>query len=192
MSSNPRKQITTLLAELCAGESDAEAELVELVYEELRRVAEQMMRRERRDHTLQATAVVNEALIGLLEGDALREVDNRAYFFGIATQAMRQVLVDHARRRGANKRGGSQKRVALDSVMASFQDQSIDVLALDDALTRLAGMNERQSRVVMLRFFGGLTMREIAEQLKCSISTVEGDFRVARAWIRSQLVGSEQ
>ena len=186
MSSDPRKQITTLLADLRAGESDAEAELVELVYEELRRVADQMMRRERRDHTLQATAVVNEALIRLLEGDALHKVDNRAYFFGIATQAMRQVLVDHARRRGANKRGGSQERVALDSVLASFQEQSIDVLALDDALTRLAGMNERQSRVVMLRFFGGLTMREIAEQFKCSISTVEGDFRTAIAWLRSQ------
>lgn len=184
-----QKHVTTLLAEIQEGKEDAKNRLLGLVYEELKQVAGHLMRRERPDHTLQATALVNEAVLRLLERDALKHGANRAYFFGAATRAMRRVLVDHARRRATHKRGGAKKPVALDDVLNGFEEQHIDILALDEALNKLADLNERQADIVMRRFFGGLTMNEIAEQLDVCRATVENDFRAARAWLRGQLNG---
>lgn len=181
------QQVTTLLDEVRAGHADAQRRLVELIYDELHRIADGQMRLERQEHTLQPTALVNEALVRLIEDGAFHQAPNRAYLFGAATQAMRRVLVDHARRRAAGKRGGDRKRTALDDALAQFDSQKIDILALDEALRELELLNTRQSRIVMLRFFGGLTISQIAEQLTVSVGTVEADFRVARAWLRGRL-----
>ena len=187
----PKKQVTTLLGELRAGQTDARDRLFALVYEELRQLAGHLMRGERPNHTLEPTDLVNEAVLRLLGPDSLKLAYNRAYFFSAATRAMRQVLVDHARRRATRKRGGAKQRVALDSVLAGCYERNIDIIALDEALVELARLNERQSEIVSLRFFAGLTMKAIAEQLGVSVATVENDFRVARAWLRGQLGGSE-
>jgi RNA polymerase sigma factor (TIGR02999 family) len=184
----PQGELTSLLAAVRGGDEAARDHLVECVYQELRRVAAGLIRAEPTGHSLQPTALLHEALAHLLEADALRRAPNRAYLFGAAARAMRQVLVDHARQRNAGKRGGGQRRLPLDAVLLYFQEQRVDVLTLHEALDRLAVLDERQSQVVTLRFFGGLTVPEIAEQLGVSVSTVESDFRVARAWLRRQLM----
>jgi RNA polymerase sigma factor (TIGR02999 family) len=183
----PEGDVTALLGEIRAGDVRARDRLVERVYAELRRVAGGLMRAEPAGHSLQPTALLHEALADLLRGEALRQAPNRAYLFGAAARAMREVLVDHARRRRAEKRGAGRQRLPLDAVLLYFEEQKVDVLALHDALERLAALNERQSQVVTLRFFGGLTVPEVAEHLGVSVSTVESDFRVARAWLRQQL-----
>lgn len=184
-----RKQVTTLLGEIQAGNDEANNLLFTLVYEELTQLAGQLMRGERHGHTLEPTALVNEAVLRLLDQDVLEQTRNRAHFFGTAARAMRQVLVDHARSRAARKRGGAAQRVPLDSVLDSFHGQNIDVLALDEALTKLSKLEKRQSDVVVLRFFGGLTMSAIAGILGFSVATIENDFRIARAWLRGQIGG---
>ena len=149
-----------------------------------------LMRRERPDHTLQPTALVNEVFVRLLGRDALGGVPNRAYFFGAAAQAMRQVLVDHARQRQAAKRGGGRDRVPLDEVLDHFeQQQRLDVLALDEALADLARLNERHAQVVTLRFFGGLSVEETAEVLRVSPITVMREWKSAKAWLYRELAG---
>ena len=190
MADNSQSEVTTVLADIRSGSADAKNRLVELVYEELRRLAYQVMRKERPDHTLQPTALVHEALLRLLGGETLCSAPNRAYFFAAAAHAMRQVLVDHARRRAASKRGGDYERVTLDGVLGSLEQQNMDVLALDTALDELATWHERQSKVVVLRFFGGLTMPQIAQQLEVAVGTVENDWRIAKAWLRGQLCRS--
>lgn len=187
MSSGQISQFTEALSAAQTGDAAARARLVEVVYEELRRVAGGMMKRERPDHTLQPTALVNESLLRLLEGNNLGNVRDRAYFFAAAAQAMRRVLVDHARAKYAAKRGGVAGRVPLDDALALFEQQNMSVLDLDTALDELKNLDERQYQVVMLRFFGGLAVPDVAEQLEVSVGTVENDFRIARAWLRARI-----
>ena len=181
--------LTAILVEARAGDNNARDRLMHAVYGELRQMADVMMRRERPDHTLQPSALVNEALVRLLDGDALARAQDRRYLFAAAAQAMRHVLVDHARRRDAVKRDGGRHRVPLDQVLQFFEDRRLDVVALHEALDRLMTMDERQGLVVSLRFFVGLSVAEVAEVLDVSVGTVEGDWRIARAWLRTQLDG---
>jgi RNA polymerase sigma-70 factor (ECF subfamily) len=171
-------------------EGNPEDQLVRAIYDELRRVAARLMHRERPDHTLQPSALVHEALLRLLDGDALADVPNRRYLFSAAAQAMRQVLVDHARRRHAAKRLGGRIRLPLDEALVAFEERGLDVVALHDALDQLARSNPRQAQVVTLRFFGGLSVPEVAETLEVSDTTVEGDWRFARAWLLGRLGGA--
>jgi RNA polymerase sigma factor (TIGR02999 family) len=187
MADDAPSEVTTVLEEIRAGNPDALNKLARLVYDELRRIAAGLMRQERTDHTLQPTALVNEAMLRLLSREGLEAVQNRKYFFGAAARAMRQVLVDHARSRAADKRGGGRALDTLDEVLAVFERQNLDLLALNEALDELARLSARQSQVVTLRFFGGLTVPEVAEQLDVSVATVESDFRLARAFLRSRL-----
>jgi RNA polymerase sigma factor (TIGR02999 family) len=184
MAGEPQGTVTHLLAGVRAGKPLAKDQLVELVYDELRRLARSAMRRERPDHTLQPTALVNEAFVRLLSGDQLQYIHDRAYFYAAAAQAMRQVLVDHARQRKARKRGGSLERVPLDGLLDWYEQQQIDVLVVDEAVEELGRRSERQRDVVMLRVFGGLSMQEIADGLGVSVTTARADWRVARAWLR--------
>ena len=181
-----RGEITQLLAELSKGNRHAEAKLVPLVYNELRRLAGRYMRRERSDHTLQPTALVHEAYIRLVEQRGVNW-QSRAHFFGVAAELMRRILVDHARSRQAAKRGGMQQRVEIDDPMLATAKESTDLLALDEALARLGELDPRQSRIVELRFFGGMTVEETAEVLSISPKTVKRDWSVARAWLHAEI-----
>jgi RNA polymerase sigma factor (TIGR02999 family) len=187
MEADRQREVTTLLEAIRAGSPGARDQLIALVYDELRRLGGGLLRRERPGHTLQPTALVHEAVLRLFRPDALADPRGRAQFLAAAARAMRQVLVDHARRRAADKRGGGHGRRPLDDVLDHFAEQRLDLLAVHDALTRLAGLHERQSQVVELRFFGGYTVEEIAGQLEVSVSTVESDFRKATAFLRGQL-----
>jgi RNA polymerase sigma factor (TIGR02999 family) len=187
MEADRQREVTTLLEAIRAGNPGARDQLITLVYDELRRLGGGLLRRERPGHTLQPTALVHEAVLRLCRPDALAGPRGRAQFLAAAARAMRQVLVDHARRRAADKRGGGRERLPLDAVLDHFAQQRLDLLAVHDALTRLAGLHERQSQVVELRFFGGYTAEEIAEQLQVSVSTVESDFRKATAFLRGRL-----
>jgi RNA polymerase sigma-70 factor (ECF subfamily) len=181
-------EVTTLLDQIRAGRPDAQDKLVELVYQELRRLAAGLLRRERAGHTLQATALVHEALLRLHRPDALGGARNRSQFLAAAARAMGRVLVDHALRRAADKRGGGQSPLLLEEALDYSAEQRLDLLAIHEALDRLAELHARQAQVVELRFFGGYTVEEIAEQIQVSVSTVESDFRKATAFLRSQLV----
>lgn len=174
--------ITHLLKEWSDGDERALDKLTPLVYEELRRRASRYLRRERRGHSLQTTALINEAFLRLIDA---REVhwQDRAHFFAIAANLMRRVLVDHARRRDAEKRGGSALRLTLDEALAVAKETDVDLLAIDEALDRLAKIDPQQARVVELRFFSGLTVDETAAALGVSPKTVKRDWSVARAWL---------
>ena len=189
MDAGERGDLTAILGEVRAGRPAAQDRLVRAIYGELRRTAGGLMRRERPGHTLQASALAHEALLRLLSGETLAEVSDRRHLYAAAAQAMRQVLVDHARRRNAGKRQGNRPRVPLDQLLASFDEQGLDVIDLHESLERLAQAHPRQAQVVTLRFFGGLSVPEIAESLDVSDTTVEGDWRFARAWLRGQLGG---
>ncbi len=182
----PPGDITILLAELRAGDRSAESKLMPLVYYELRRLARRFMRAERPGHTLQPTALVHEAYLRLA---GQREItwQNRAHFFGVAAQLMRRILVDHARARQAEKRGGHEQRVSLDEALEYTEGKAGDLVALDGALDRLAERDPRQGRVVELRFFAGLTEKEAAEVLGISVRTVKRDWHVARAWLYKEI-----
>jgi RNA polymerase sigma factor (TIGR02999 family) len=180
-------EVTTLLEAVRAGDDLARDRLVECVYEELRHLAAGLMHGEPAGHSLEPTALLHEAFARLFQANALRQAPNRTYLFGTVVRAMREVLVDHARRRNAAKRGGGRQRLALDAVLLSFEERDLDVVALHEALERLAAFHSRQSQVVELRFFGDCTVPEIAALLGVSVSTVESDFRIARAWLRQQL-----
>jgi RNA polymerase sigma factor (TIGR02999 family) len=190
MGTEGRGDLSVILGEVRAGRPDAQDRLVRAIYGELRRTAGALMRRERPDHTLQPSALVHEALLRLLTGEALAEAPDRRYLFGAAARAMRQVLVDHARRRRAAKRPGHGARVPLDEALAAFDERGLDVVALHESLERLARSHPRPAQVVELRFFGGLSVPEVAEALGVSQGTVEGDWRFARAWLRGQLGGT--
>ncbi len=174
--------ITRLLNAWQKGDDAARDRLFVLVYEELRRRAAGRLRRERQGHTLRPTALVHEAYLRLTGQDRMNW-RNRAQFFAVASEMMRRVLVDHARERNAAKRAGGAVRVALDEEVATSKPRDVDVLALDSALEELAAMDARQSRVVELRYFGGLSMEEIAEVLDVSRATVNRDWRFARTWL---------
>jgi RNA polymerase sigma factor (TIGR02999 family) len=180
-------EVTALLAEIRAGNEQARQQLVERIYQELHQVAVGLMQEEPANHTLQPTALLHEAFGRLFSARVFEEAPNRAYLFGAAVRAMREILVEHARSRNAAKRGGGQRRLPLDAIVVALEEQKIDVLALHDALNQLAEFHERQSQVVTLRFLFGFTVEEVAGQLGVSLSTVESDFRIARAWLRGQL-----
>jgi len=187
MSQDPSAEVTTLLDAIRTGDDTARGRLVERIYGELHLVASGLMSQEGPGHSLQPTALLHEAFDRLLRGAVLQQAPNRAYLFGAAARAMRQVLVDHARARRAEKRGGAGTRLALDDVLLAFEGRDLDVLALHEALEALADLSPRQAEVVALRYFGGLSVPDTAAQLGVSISTVESDFRLARAWLRRRL-----
>ena len=181
--------VTELLVAWSNGDQAARDELMSVVYQELHRLAHHYMQRESPGHTLQTSALVNEAFLKLVDQRAVKW-QNRAHFFGIAAQAMRRILVDHARAHSAGKRGGGERRVSLDDAPAIAGTVDVDVLALDEALTRLAAIDPQQSRVVELRFFGGLTMEETAEVMQISPATVGREWRMAKAWLFAELSGT--
>jgi RNA polymerase sigma factor (TIGR02999 family) len=178
--------VTQLLSDLKEGRAAAAEELLPLVYSELRRIAASYMRRERPNHTLQATALVHEAFLQLVDQTRV-DWKNRAHFFGVAAQLMRRILVEHARAHGAQKRGGAAAKLSLEEAINYFPQQEATLVALDDALKELEKLDERQSRIVELRFFGGLTTEETSEVLGISTATIEREWRAARAWLYAQL-----
>ena len=179
-------EVTKLLAELSQGKDEAASRLIPLVYSELRRLAAGYMRRERPDHTLQPTALVHEAYMKLLQQRSV-EWQSRAHFYGIAAQIMRRILVDHARAHLRDKRGSGQTPVVLDETVMFAPEHSHDLLKLDEALERLVQLDPRQSKIVELRFFGGLTVEETAELLEISPKTVKRDWSMAKAWLHGEL-----
>jgi RNA polymerase sigma factor (TIGR02999 family) len=188
--SPPGHQITQLLVRWREGDQRALDELMPLVYDELRRLAAHYMRGERPGHTLQTSALVNEAYLRLAGQEEI-QWQSRAHFFAIAAQAMRRILVDHARRRGGQKRGGGAHKVALDEALIISADRAAEVVALDDALTRLAEVDRRKSRVVELRFFGGLSVEDTAEVLNVSPGTVMREWTFTKAWLKREITGGE-
>jgi RNA polymerase sigma-70 factor (ECF subfamily) len=192
MSAEERGDVTAILSEARAGSPGAENRLIRAIYDELRRTAGGLMRRERRDHTLDASALVHEAVLRLLRGEALAEFSDRQQLYTAAAKAMRQVLVDHARHRNAGKREGHRARVPLDQLLAYFDNQGLDVIDLHQALERLSQAYPRQAQVVTLRFFGGLSIPEVVATLGVSDTTVETDWRFAKAWLRGQLGGGSE
>lgn len=181
MSENER-EISVILKDWSGGNRASGDVLLALVYDELRRIARQYLRKERADHTLQPTALVHEAYLKLVD---LSEVSwqNRAHFFAVASNVMRHILVDHARARATDKRGGEAQRIALEDAENLSDDADIDLLALDEALKQLATFDEQQSRIVELRFFGGLTIEETAHVLEISPATVKREWTLAKAWL---------
>lgn len=180
--------VTQLLVAWSDGDEAALEKLTPLVEAELHRLARRYMRNERAGHTLQTTALVNEAYLKLIDWKNVRW-QNRAHFFGIASQAMRRILVDHARAHAAGKRGSGDQKVSIEDVQLAALAPDIDILALDEVLTRLASLDPQQSRVVELRFFGGLTMEETAEVLQISPATVGREWTPAKAWLFAELRG---
>jgi RNA polymerase sigma factor (TIGR02999 family) len=179
-------EITQLLIAWNQGDQRARDELAPLIYDELRRLARGLLRRERPGHTLQPTALVHEAFLRLIDQSQVNW-QNRAHFFGSAARLMRQILINHAEARRAAKRGGETERVSLYNVDHSMPGQEIDLIALDEALRRLERLDPQQSRIVEMRYFSGLTIDEIAEAIGVSPATVKRDWSVARAWLRREL-----
>lgn len=188
METPPASEVTRLLVSWREGHEEALDQLMPLIYQELKQLARGYLRDERPDHTLQPTALIHEAYIRLAD-QSLPQWQNRAHFYGIAARVMRQILVDHARRHHASKRGSDQQRVPLDEAIVFTEDRAADVVALDDALKELASFDERKCRVIELRFFGGLSLEEAAEALGISIATVGRELRLASAWLHRQMSG---
>jgi RNA polymerase sigma factor (TIGR02999 family) len=186
MSTLSQKEITGLLLDWGSGDKAALDKLIPLVYKELRRMAHQYMRHERKGDTFQTSALINEAYIRLVDYKKMRWQD-RAHFFGMAAQLMRRILVDFARARDAGKRRALEVAVPLDEADATSAERSADLVALDTALTRLSELHPRHGRVVELRFFGGLTLEEVAEVLGVSMGTVRRDWSLAKAWLYREL-----
>ena len=178
--------VTPLLQAASLGSREAVDQLLPLVYDELRGLAADYLHRERTDHTLQATAIVHEAYLRLVNQQSVGWKD-RSQFFAVAAKVMRRILVDHARAHRAAKRGGGKKKTEFDDAFALFQQRAGDLLGLDEALKRLATVDERKSRVVELRFFGGLTVEETSRVLDVPLRTVERDWTFAKAWLRGEL-----
>jgi RNA polymerase sigma-70 factor, ECF subfamily len=185
----PQHEITQLLAQWREGNQSALDDLYPLVYDELHRLARRYMSRERKGHTLQTTALINEAYVRLVDQKNVQWA-NRSHFFAISAQIMRRILIDHARRHQYAKRGGGARQVSLEEAATVVPDQSEELLRLDEALKSLAEMDPRRSQVVELRYFGGLNNEEIAGVLHISENTVTRDWNMARAWLYQQLTGS--
>jgi len=182
--------VTDLLVHWSEGDQEALNKLIPLVYDELHKLASRYLRRERRDHTLQTTAVVHEAYLKLVnQRDA--NFENRLHFFAVAAQIMRRILVDYARRHHASKRGGDLYKLSLDEALVTSEEKGADLLAIDEALDRLAAIDPRQSRVVELRIFAGLTLEETAQALNISPSTVRREWSMAKAWIHRQIKNND-
>jgi len=179
-------EVTQLLLAWSDGDRTALDKLTPLVYEELRRMAHRYMSRERPGHTLQTTALVNEAYLRLVNREAV-QWQNRAHFFGIAAQVMRHILVDHARSHAYQKRGGGNQTISLDEAMVVSQERAAEVVALDDVLKELANIDPQQSRIVELRFFGGLTIEETAVVVGLSPATIKREWSTAKAWLYHEL-----
>lgn len=181
-------EITRLLVDWRKGDQAAFEQLIPLVHDELRRVAHRHMAHERAGHTLQATALVNEAYMRLID---IRQVNwqDRAHFFAMSSRLMRRILVDFARSKGYQKRGGGAQKVTLDEALIVSQDARHDLVAIDDALNALAVVDARKAQVVEMRFFGGLSVEETAEALKVSVDTVMRDWKLAKAWLLRELAG---
>lgn len=178
--------VTQLLIEWSQGNRAALDQLMPLVYDDLRKLARSHLRHERPDHTLQATALVHEAYLRLIDQHSVTW-QNRAHFFGIASQMMRRILVNYAVSRGAQKRGGLAQKVSLDDAVGLSGERQLDLVALDEALKELERLDPRQSRIVELRFFGGLSIEETAEVLNISPATVKREWTTAKLWLRRQM-----
>jgi RNA polymerase sigma factor (TIGR02999 family) len=186
MTAPSPQEVTALLVAWSNGDRAALDKLMPLVYEELRHLAHRYMGKERAGHTLQTTALANEAYLKLINEREMRW-QNRAHFFAVAAQMMRMILVDYARSRRYAKRGGGARQVSLDEALVISDERTGDLIALDDALSGLAALDERKSRVAELRFFGGLSVEETAEVLKVSPVTVMREWRLAKAWLHREL-----
>jgi RNA polymerase sigma factor (TIGR02999 family) len=180
------RDISVLLAELTGGNQAVVDALLPMIYDELHGLAENQLRRERKDHTLNATALVHEAYLKLLDQSRV-SWQNRAHFFGVASQAMRRILINYAQQRRAQKRGGDMVATTFDDDLVPRATRAEELLDLDEALTRLKALSERQAAVVEFRFFGGLTHEEVAEVLGVSVPTARRDWRLARAWLSHEL-----
>lgn len=190
LKSDASKPVSELLIRWRDGDKSALDSLLPMVYDELRSLARHRLKLERHDHTLQSTALVHEAYLRLVGQSSLR-VDSRAHFFGIAAGLMREILVDHARRRGAAKRGADCLTLTLDEAVALPNKRELNLVVLDDALSGLAAMDARQSRIVELRFFGGLSIEETSDVLGVSRATVKREWATARLWLQRELSRSE-
>jgi RNA polymerase sigma factor (TIGR02999 family) len=180
-------EITQLLASLKSGDRTAvAAKLMPLVYDEFKALAARQLRRERANHTLQPTALVHEAYLRLIDQTRV-DWQGRTHFFAVGAQAIRRILVDHARQRKRQKRGGGAERVELDESVALAPERSEEILALDEAMERLAKLDSRQAEIVEMRFFAGMSVEEVAQALGVSKRTVEGDWTMARAWLMREL-----
>src|SRR5215475_12224048 len=187
---SPQQQVTQLLCQWREGDPNALEKLIPLVQPDLQRLAHHYMSRERPGHTLQTTALLDDAYLQLA-GKSNVQWENRAHFFAVAAQLMRRIMVDHARRRHTLKRGGGAIRVTLDECAAVTQTRAAELLALDEALEKLAAADQRKAKVVEMRYFGGLTMEEIADVLKIHVNTVTRDWTTARAWLFAALSGED-
>jgi RNA polymerase sigma-70 factor (ECF subfamily) len=190
MTTLSEQDVTELLLEWQQGDKCALDKLTPLVYEELRRIAHRYVQRERDGHTLQTTALVNEAYVRLVGGRKI-EWQNRAHFFAVTAQVMRHILIDHARRRHYAKRGGEAQQVSFDDAALMSPERAAELVALDEALSELARLDARKSRVVELRYFGGLSLEETADVLEVSVMTVRRDWRAAKAWLYRALSGTK-
>jgi RNA polymerase sigma factor (TIGR02999 family) len=186
MATPPPQDVSRLLVAWSNGDEEALEQLMPLVYEEMRRLAHRHLGRERAGHTLQTTALVHEAYLRLVDQKEVRW-QNRAHFFAVAAQMMRRILVDYARARRFAKRGGGARHVSLDEAMVVSNECAADIVALDEALNALAEFDERKSRMVELRFFGGLSIEETAEALRVSPGTVMRDWTLAKAWLQREM-----
>lgn len=186
MTKPPPEEVSQLLSNWSKGDTDALDKLIPVVYEELRRLAHHYMRHERAGHTLQTTALVNEAYMRLADYKRMRW-QSRAHFFAVAAQVMRRILVEHARSRAYLKRGAGAQKVSIDEAAVVSEGRSAEVIAVDDALKELEAWDSRKGRIVELRFFGGLSIDETAEVLKISPTTVQREWRSAKAWLLSTI-----
>ena len=191
MNGAEHSDITRLLQKASSGDDSAFGHLVPLVYEEMRRLAAAHLKRERPDHTLQATALVHEAYLRLIKQEDVNW-QNRAHFYRVAAQAIRHILVDHARHHRSRKRGRDRRRVHLDDNLALLDERDVDILALDEAMTRLTRVHERAAQVVELRFYAGLPREDVGNYLGVSVRTVADDWRFARAWLRRELASGAE
>lgn len=180
------REVTQLLIDWSNGDREALDQMMPLVYSELRRMAASYLSRERRDHTLQPTALVNESYLRLIDQKRVNW-QNRAHFFGIAAQMMRRILINHANERVAAKRGGGAIKVSLSEAESEMEITDASLLALDEALKRLSELDSRKSRLIELKFFGGLTTEEIAEVMQLSHATIEREWTLARAWLHREM-----
>ena len=186
MSGERQHEVTQILHDWSGGDHEAPERLMPLVYDEMRRVARSFLARERGGHTLQPTALVNEAYLRLVDQHSV-SWQNRAHFYGIAASMMRRVLIDHARAHATEKRGGGAVHLSFDDVQVTLEERAASFVALDEALERLSQMDERKGQIVEMRFFGGLTDEEIAEVLGVSTRTVLRDWKTARLWLFREL-----
>ncbi len=188
METGGQKNISLILKDWSSGRREAVDELMPVIYDELKKIAAQYLRKERPEHTLQPTELAHEAYLKLIDISNVNWQD-RAHFFAVSAQVIRRILVDHARAKATDKRGGAAERIVFDEAVSFSEEQDTDLLALDEALKELAKFDDQQSRIVEMRFFGGLTIEETAEVLKISPATIKREWTLAKAWLHKTLSG---